>query len=66
MADMLRWPESIFISMAMICHPAFAQTVHHDRIDLTIIHQTIEHFSASDAWTMQKIGSKQGVGVRAL
>jgi len=30
---------------------------HKDVIDLTAVHQTIENFGASDAWSMQRIGA---------
>lgn len=31
--------------------------VHHDVIDLALTYQTLDHFGASDAWTMQRIGA---------
>jgi O-glycosyl hydrolase len=34
-----------------------AQAVHHDRIEPGVVHQTFENFSASDAWSMQKVGA---------
>jgi O-Glycosyl hydrolase family 30 len=34
-----------------------AQLVHHDVIDLGRTYQTLDHFGASDAWTMQRIGA---------
>jgi O-glycosyl hydrolase len=36
--------------------PATTQTSHNDVIDLSVVHQEIDNFGASDCWTMQKIG----------
>src|ERR1043165_7083566 len=37
--------------------PATTQSTHNDLIDLSVVHQDIDNFGASDCWTMQKIGA---------
>lgn len=53
---------------ALTTEPAAAPAIilHHDVIDLSKTHQTLDHFGASDAWMMQRMGGWQEANRKKL
>src|SRR5580765_1368328 len=46
----------VMTRIALAADAPSTQPSHNDVIDLSVVHQEIDNFGASDCWTMQKIG----------